>query len=93
MSQGAQTLLLPRRMRLYRQRVDCSLQLFRQQSIYHPVPLQPRLACERPRCDAHPEMRFACSVKMRLMPRVQMALIDDFQALRVQRRLKLVFNI
>ena len=87
------TLPLPRRMRLNRHRVYRRLQLLRQKLIDHPVPLEAGFAGERFRHNADSEMRFACSVEMRLMPGVQLAFIDDFQPLRLQRRCQLLLNI
>jgi hypothetical protein len=83
----------PRHMRLYRQRVDGALQLFGQKSIYHPVPLNPRLPRKRLSHNSDSEMRFACSVEMRLMAGVEKAFVDHFQPLGLQRFCQLLFNI
>ena len=87
------TLPLPRRMRLNRHRVYRRLQLLRQKLINHPVPLEPRFAFEGLGHYFYTEMRFAFAVEMRLVPGVEVAFVDDFEALGRQRGFKLLLNI
>ena len=87
-------------MRLYRHRMDRHLQLLCQKPVDYPVPLQPRFAFEGLAHYFDAEVGFAFTVELRMMAvgcvvvaGVQVAFVDDFEALRAQRRLKFLFNI